>query len=243
MTGFVRSKGFAVILLALAAIAIGFFTMQVTMWENYLLPQYPTATLNNISGLNFFTYFTVFTNTLCTIWMLLYAIGKLTDSRLASFISRPEILGALTVYIFVVGFLYWGVMIWFIDFYPKSLWMFNVIDVYQHFVLPATFTTMWLSGLNPRKVRIKKVVPFFLIYPLVYFIFSIVRGSFMGWYPYPFFNAQNLWETLFGSAEMNFAIAYTLVVLICALLTGIIYGLGILALTYNNKKAAKLYCG
>lgn len=239
MREFFRGKVFAGICLGLGLVAIAFITMQNVMWEEYLLPQYPTATLNNISGANFFAYFTVLTNTFCTAWLILYAIGRFGVPKLANFLTKPIFQGALTVYIFIVGFLYWGVMVWFIDFYPSDLWMFNIIDVFQHLIIPLTFVLMWLVGMTDERAD-KKYVPFYLVYPLIYFVFSIVRGGIIDWYPYPFFSAPGIWETLFGDKAYNAAAAYTIVVVICAVLVVVIFVLGRVALNINNKRVDKL---
>ncbi|MDR3264061.1 MAG: Pr6Pr family membrane protein [Clostridiales bacterium] len=238
MKKFVRSKGFAAVCLILGCISVTLIILNVAMWKKYLLPYYPAVTANNISGLNYFAYFTILTNLLCAVWLLLYGVGKLFCRKLAERVTIPAVQGALTVYICVVGFIYWGVLVWFTDRYPSELWLFNFIDIYEHFIIPCVFVVMWLCGLNNSKMA-KKCLPYFLIYPFSYYTFSIIRGAFIDWYAYPFFNAVQVWKIVGADKPYNAAAAYTLVVAAFAALFGIIVGLSFLARYWHNKRVER----
>lgn len=235
---FMRGKGFAAVCIVLAALSVTCFSMQVSMWGKYLFPEYPVSTNNNISGLNYFAYFTVLTNALCALWLLVYGISKFTYPKLAELISKPMILAPFTVCIFVVGFLYWGVMIWFIDFYPAHLWMFNVIDVYEHFVIPFTFLFTFFVGLGDDAIY-RGDAKLYLIYPLCYFVFSIIRGNIIDWYAYPFFSAKELWKTLFDTPFRSTE-GWLLLVAIIIFLLVFFYALGRAAIAINNRRVGKL---
>lgn len=64
------------------------------------------------------------------------------------------------------------------------------------------------------------------IYPLVYSIFSMVRGRFSDptYYPYPFYNPEFIWETVAKNTPFNIGLSY---LIIAALL---IFGMLIFAL-------------
>lgn len=66
------------------------------------------------------------------------------------------------------------------------------------------------------------------IYPLVYSIFSMVRGRFSDptYYPYPFYNPEFIWETVAKNMPFNIGLSYLIIaallifgILIFALLT------------------------
>lgn len=209
------------------------------MWEDYLLPHYPDATLNNISGLNFLAYFTVSSNLFAGIWLLLYALGRLFYPRLLQVITNKTLHGAITTYVAVTGFTYWGVLVWFTEFYPLNLWMFNVIDVYHHFVIPVFMVMLWLYPLNDNEAK-PNATYIYMVFPLVYFVVSMIRGYLIQWYVYPFLNARELWEILFES-DYNAVTANILMIVIIILFVGLFFGMGKLLNKVHNKRIKSIY--
>lgn len=64
-------------------------------------------------------------------------------------------------------------------------------DVMLHYVLPALAVLAWLIGPG-RQPASFRVLPFVLLYPLVWGVFTIWRGSIIGWYPYYFLDPRQV---------------------------------------------------
>ncbi|MBA2562828.1 MAG: Pr6Pr family membrane protein [Chitinophagaceae bacterium] len=133
----------------------------------------------------YFSYFTLTTNlivaTCCT--TLLFK----PNSRWGNFFSQQKTLTAITVYIIIVGIIY-NIILRFI-WSPKGLQM--IIDELLHSVIPVLFLVYWLIFVLKNQLKWQDVLPW-LIYPLVYTIFILLRGAVSGFYPYPFINISEL---------------------------------------------------
>ena len=71
-----------------------------------------------------------------------------------------------------------------------------VVDELLHSVIPIMVIIYW--RLFADKVSLHwRALPWYLIYPLTYLIYILVRGEFSGFYPYPFINVDQLgWATI-----------------------------------------------
>jgi hypothetical protein len=57
--------------------------------------------------------------------------------------------------------------------------------------MPVVVLADWL--LDPPRHRIApRVALLWLVYPLAYFVYSLIRGEIVDWYPYPFLDASEL---------------------------------------------------
>jgi hypothetical protein len=66
-----------------------------------------------------------------------------------------------------------------------------IVDEMLHVVQPALAIIFWFLYVQKGKLKFTNVGPW-LIYPIVYFIFIILRGSISGFYPYPFIHLDSL---------------------------------------------------
>jgi hypothetical protein len=64
-----------------------------------------------------------------------------------------------------------------------------VIDEMLHTVVPVLYAIYWL-GFAPKAGLRYRLVPFWLIYPLVYCGYALLRGEEDGIYPYPFLDVR-----------------------------------------------------
>jgi hypothetical protein len=80
-------------------------------------------------------------------------------------------------------------------------------DVVLHFVLPAWAILAWVFGPG-RAAASWRIVPYVLLYPVLWGLFTIWRGGIIGWYPYYFLDPRQV----SGIPEM---------VLTCAIALGI----------------------
>lgn len=64
-------------------------------------------------------------------------------------------------------------------------------DVVLHYVIPALAVLAWLIGPG-RRAASWKVLPFVLVYPMIWGVFTIWRGGIIGWYPYYFLDPRQV---------------------------------------------------
>ena len=86
-------------------------------------------------------------------------------------------------------------------------------------IIPILITVLWFFPLTNKHLD-KNFLIYSLIFPVIYFVFSLIRGfvSEHRWYPYPFLNPKLLWKTLFEDMPFNEFQAYLIFI---AILIGI----------------------
>ena len=145
-----------------------------------LMPASPAETV-----IRFFSFFTIEVNILVACCFSLLAFGPQTAP--GRFFSTPQRLTALTVYILIVGLVYNLVL--------RSLWnpagLQRLTDEFLHTVIPLYFLLYWIYFVPKNKLRWKQALPW-LIYPLIYLVYTLTRGAITGHYPYPFIDAKQL---------------------------------------------------
>lgn len=133
----------------------------------------------------FFSYFTVLTNILVAV-VLTFA-GMSGDSPLRRIFLRPSVQGGVAAAIVLVCLAYnlllrhtWN---------PQGLqW---AADELLHDVMPVLFAIYWWFCVPKGTLRWSNVWPW-LIYPVTYFIYILIRGEWVGSYPYPFIEVDRL---------------------------------------------------
>lgn len=158
---------------------IGWFAVAV---QYYLMLE------NRVMGVTettvrFFSFFTILTNLLTTIYFTSQAILGQRKNRL----SNSGVLTAITVYITIVGLVYQVLLrqIW----EPEGL--SKLVDELLHSVNPLLVICFWYLYENKKGVNFKQISKW-LVFPLVYLIFILFRGSTSGFYPYPFMDVSIL---------------------------------------------------
>lgn len=133
----------------------------------------------------YFTYFTIQTNILVAVCCTTLLFRP--QSRWGQFFSRQQTLTCVTVYIVIVGLIYNTIL----RFTWSPAGFQKLIDEILHSVIPALVLIYWLVIVPKNKLQWKDVLPW-LIYPFIYIIFVLIRGSASGFYPYPFINTARL---------------------------------------------------
>lgn len=160
-------------------------------WFAILLQLY-LIIINNMAVLTmpdiltrFFSFFTIEINIL--IALCLTTLFLKPNSSLGKFFSKTTTLTALTVYIAVVGLVYNGVL--------RFLWaphgIDRVADELLHLVIPLLFIFYWIMFVPKSNLKWNSFLPW-LIFPLVYCIYILIRGAFVNLYPYPFMDVTVL---------------------------------------------------
>ncbi len=131
--------------------------------------------------IRYFSYFTLDSN----IAVLLCCIFLLINPD--HFFARQKTVSAVAVYIFIVSLIYNTILrfIW----NPQGLQM--IVDELLHLINPLLFIIYWLMYNNTIRLKINAIGQW-LIYPLVYIFFVLIRGGLSGFYPYPFLTVNKL---------------------------------------------------
>ena len=139
-----------------------------------------------VGGLmSYFSYFTIITNTLAAI-VLTYAADTRPSSGRAFFL-QPWVASGIAVSIIVVGAAYSLLLrqLW----QPEGLqWLANEV---LHDVMPVLYALYWWFYV-PKGVLRWSHVGLWMLYPLVYFAYILLRGHLLGVYPYPFVDVEKL---------------------------------------------------
>lgn len=131
------------------------------------------------------SFFTVLTN-LC-VAICLTALLLLRQTALGRFFARPSTQTAVAVYIFLVALVY-NVALRGLD-QPKG-WD-SLSNELLHVINPLLFVIYWFAFVDKARLEYKQTISW-LIYPLLYVIFIVVRGHLIQKYPYPFINVVNI---------------------------------------------------
>lgn len=147
--------------------------------------------------IRYFTFYTILTNimvALCYTSLLRSKNGPLP------FFSRPSVLAATAVYIFVVGAVYNTIL--------RFLWQPQgvqfITDELLHTINPLLYVIFWLLFAPKQALTWRSVLPW-LWYPLIYLMIILFRGQSAGYYPYPFVDVGALG---FGKVIANCVILF-----------------------------------
>lgn len=133
----------------------------------------------------FFSYFTVSTNIIVAVTLTAIAFFPLT--RFGAFFSRPSVQTAVASYISIVGIVY--------SLFLRTAWdpqgWQAVADHLLHDAMPLAFVIYWLVFAPKHGITWNAPIKW-LGYPVVYIVYSLIRGSFVSWYPYWFVDVTQL---------------------------------------------------
>lgn len=185
-------------LAGLAALALQFVILYQNMTAGGATPLEATW--------RFVGFFTILTNVIVTV---IFAVAALRANANTG-VNAPRIEAAGAVAIIMVMIIYHVLL--------ANLWKPEgaqlVADLLLHTATPILFALYWL--IRPHGALKWTDVLICLIWPLAYCIYALIRGSFDGWYAYPFLNPSTT-ETpqlLVNIAGMTAAFAVATLVLV-----------------------------
>ncbi len=130
----------------------------------------------------FFSFFTILTNIVVAVYLTGVAFQKQDQVGW----QRSSTATAIAVYILVVGIVY--------NIILRQLWapvgMQKLVDELLHVVVPLLYFVYWVKFVSPMLLPWRKAITW-LLYPLVYLVFVLLRGSVSNYYPYPFLDVFN----------------------------------------------------
>lgn len=132
---------------------------------------------------NFFSFFTILGNLLVALSLTVCLLNP--GSKAAGFFFRN--VPAITLYILFVGL---GYNVLLRHVWNPEGWQ-KVADELLHLVIPLLYVIYWLACSPKRKLPWKAIWPW-MVFPLIYLGYSMVRGALTGLYPYYFIDAVKL---------------------------------------------------
>jgi hypothetical protein len=154
--------------------------------------------------IRYFGFFTILTNllvALCCTFLLLKS-----NSYIAKFFSKSATITAIAVYITIVGIVY-NLILRFL-WNPKGLG--QVVDELLHTIIPVLFIIIWLVFIPKAKLKWRNIFAW-LIFPLLYVIYILIRGLLAGYYPYPFLDVKQLGYNRVFLNSLGILVAFLLV--------------------------------
>ena len=152
-----------------------------TAWFAVLFQLYLTAG----SIANFLSYFTVLCNLLVAVSLTVLVL--MPSAKAGRFFSTLSVQTAIALYIFIVGLVYNLVLrgIW-----APAGWQL-VVDNLLHVVVPLLYVLYWALFRAKGSLQWRDGL-YWLLFPLAYLLYSLIRGPLVQWYPYPFLDVAKL---------------------------------------------------
>ena len=129
---------------------------------------------------NFFSFFTIESNIFAAIILLISAYKINKKSRYSANFNLVR--GAATLYMITTGVVFSLLL----SNLPADLltavpWDNTVL----HYIMPVVLLIDWIIDPPKKQLRFKNTL-LWLIFPLLYILYSLFRGLIVHWYPYPF---------------------------------------------------------
>lgn len=176
-----RLLGGLTALLAWTALVVQ-FTLHVT--SNVDINGVPRNVAMSI--VDYFGYFTILTNLLVA--LVLTGPMVAPDGAWARWAEDLRTTWTTAAAILVVGVAYHVLLS--ATYNPVGL--AAVTDLLFHYVVPALYVAYWIAFTDAREARWTQHAAVLSIYPTTYFVYLIIRGEFLGTYPYFFVDVGTL---------------------------------------------------
>ena len=138
-------------------------------------------------SISIWSYFTIQTNIISTIWMFALSLYALTGRKIFKTSTNVSLSASITTYILVTGIVYWAVLVP-VFYKPGVTWLFSMSNIWMHTFVPLSALAMFYYTKHLCKEReIQRRLWFFYIYPILYIALSVVYAL-NGKYLYPMFN-------------------------------------------------------
>lgn len=149
----------------------------VLAWISIGLQYYIT----DLSSVNFFSYYTTLCNLLIATG-LTFSVG-LPNRPIGRFFSDLSVQSAIATYIFIVSLVY--------NLILRGLWILTglerILDNMVHVVVPILYIIYWILFRSKGTLKWLDGI-YWAVFPFLYLVYSLIRGSILQWYPYPFLN-------------------------------------------------------
>ena len=158
---------------------------------------------------NFFSFFTVQVNILVFITFVLSAL-VLASGKQQRWLDILR--SVTTVYILVVGI---GFAILLSGLENVALTAVPWDNTVLHYIIPVAVLLDFIIDRPKKKISFKTGL-LWIAFPILYVLYSLIRGALVGWYPYPFLNPE---LKGFGAVAVTVAGLVVLGIIIIAFVT------------------------
>ncbi|MDO9399010.1 MAG: Pr6Pr family membrane protein, partial [Herbiconiux sp.] len=142
---------------------------------------------STFSTINYFSYFTFQSNRLNVVALGVSGVLLLQNHRVGPFLLGLRAL--ITTYVVVSGIVF-GLIVWQSaghNYRIEVPWSSQVL----HFVIPTLVLADWIIGVG--RVRLPwRLSAIALAFPVVWGVFTLIRGAEVGWYPYFFLDPDQV---------------------------------------------------
>ncbi|MFM2077160.1 MAG: hypothetical protein RJA49_1050 [Actinomycetota bacterium] len=141
---------------------------------------------------NVFSFFTIQSNVLAALTLLGLEFGVITAPRRLAEAARP----AVVLYMSMTGIVY-AVLLApaAADVGLTAKW----VDAVVHVIAPLVVAADWFLAPPERRPETADI-PRWLIFPVLWLVYSLLRGALVNWYPYPFLDPRPEVPNAAGSA-------------------------------------------
>jgi hypothetical protein len=139
----------------------------------------PIRDAAELSLSNYLSYFTIESNILAVIVLL---IGAIRDPQSQAWQS---IRGAVTLYMVITGIIY-AVLLADIDVNLNDAWINSAL----HRILPLVMLLDWVFFASRHRISEARSLQW-LLFPVIYAVYTLIRGPIVDWYPYPFMDPRH----------------------------------------------------
>ncbi|MES2876587.1 MAG: Pr6Pr family membrane protein [Patescibacteria group bacterium] len=132
------------------------------------------TSIPGFSVVNYFSFFTILSTLFTSIILLFVTFKK----------DVPLLRGGATLFMLITGIIYFLLL----RNEPIEIAWVNAVF---HYILPAMLLIDWLLNPPVSKISFSKAF-LWLLFPALFFAYSLTRGFFSNWYPYPFMNVAEI---------------------------------------------------
>lgn len=165
---------------------------------------------------DYFSYFTILSNIFFALGIIFSGVFERNHHA-----GWQMIRGASIVYMLVTGVVYTLLLRGLEESLHTSIPWVNAI---LHYVMPCVALVDWRIHRPSRPIR-WSALGIWLIFPLIYLLYSLIRGPLTGFYPYPFLNVERL--------------GYPTVFLFCGMILIGMIGASLIVLVMSRQKVYK----
>ena len=163
---------------------------------------------------NFFSFFTVESNMLITVALILSALTLAAGKKSR---ALDVFRGFTTTLMIIVGI---GFAVLLSGLENVALTAVPWDNTVLHYILPVVAVLDYIIDRPTTQLGFARSLAW-LLYPLAYLFYSLVRGAVVGWYPYPFLNPNHSSTQEITIASVGILVLGVLAVLVTTKLSGV----------------------
>lgn len=174
-----------------------------------VITQFTSSMMRGFDPVSFFSFFTIESNVLAAAVLLLGMSPFYQQQRWFGYLR-----GAATLCIVTTGIIYATLLSGLEQALQTTIPWVNLV---LHYFAPIGMFLWWLISPPRYKFTFQQNL-FWLLLPLAYVVYSLIRGPFVDWYPYPFLDPR---ISGYGNVILMSVLIFGVLVGIVGILTGI----------------------